>query len=196
MKNKPINQFKQALEQYHLTYKRYFDSKLYEIDSGGCGEFAYLLKQPIDSLISHFELDDKVKVSYVFLEVDSRDIKAIKQTNKKCIKKFNKACELNSDDHILNDILGDFEFNHVMIKLKIGSEYWFLGSSSIYKSYDSLILNEGDISFVSSDFELLNKLVDMNMWSSVFEFSGDRLEAVERIGKPLQIMANNLIKKL
>lgn len=196
MKNKPINQFKQALEQYHLTYKRYFDSKLYEIDSGGCGEFAYLLKQPIDSLISHFGLVGNVKVSYVFLDIDSYDIKTTKQANKKCIKKFNKACELNSDDHILNDILGEFEFNHVMIKLKIGSEYWFLDSSSIYKSYDSLILNEGDISFVSSDFELLNKLVDMNMWSSVFEFSGDRLEAFERIGKPLQIMANNLIKKL
>ena len=30
-------------------------------------------------------------------------------------QEFNKACELNSDDHILNDILGDFEFNHVMI---------------------------------------------------------------------------------
>lgn len=111
-------------------------------------------------------------------------------------QEFNKACELNSDDHILNDILGDFEFNHVMIKLKIGSEYWFLDSSSIYKSYDSLLSNEGDISFVSSDFGLLDKLVDMNMWSSVFEFSGDRLEAIERIGKPLQIMANNLIKKL
>lgn len=196
MKNKPINQFKQALEQYHLTYKRYFDSKLYEIDSGGCGEFAYLLKQPLETLINHFELGDKVKVSYVFLEVDSKDIKAIKQTNKKCIKKFTKACEVDSDLYILNDILGEFEFNHVMIKLKIGSEYWFIDSSSIYKSYDSLILNEGDISFVSSDFELLNKLVDMNMWSSVFEFSGDRLEAIERIGKPLQIMANNLIKKL
>lgn len=196
MKNKPINQFKQALERYFTTYKRYFDSKLYEIDSGGCGEFAYLLKQPLETLINHFELGDKVKVSYVFLEVDSKDIKAIKQTNKKCIKKFTKACELNSDDHILNDILGEFEFNHVMIKLKIGSEYWFLDSNSLYKSYDSLILNEGDISFVSSDFELLNKLVDMNMWSSVFEFSGDRLEAIERIGKPLQIMANNLIKKL
>lgn len=77
-----------------------------------------------------------------------------------------------------------------------GSEYWFLDSSSIYKSYDSLLSNEGDISFVSSDFGLLDKLVDMNMWSSVFEFSGDRLEAIERIGKPLQIMANNLIKKL
>ena len=64
-------------------------------------------------------------------------------------QEFNKACELNSDDHILNDILGDFEFNHVMIKLKIGSEYWFLDSSSIYKSYDSLLSNEGDISFVS-----------------------------------------------
>lgn len=196
MKNKPINQFKQALEQYHLTYKRYFDSKLYEIDSGGCGEFAYLLKQPLETLINHFELGDKVKVSYVFLEVDSKDIKAIKQTNKKCIKKFTKACEVDSDLYILNDILGEFEFNHVMIKLKIGSEYWFLDSNSLYKSYDSLILNEGDISFVSSDFELLNKLVDMNMWSSVFEFSGDRLEAIERIGKPLQIMANNLIKKL
>lgn len=196
MKNTPINQFKQALEQYHLTYKRYFASKLFEIDSGGCGEFAYLLKQPLETLINHFELGDKVKISYVFLEVDSKDIKAIKQTNKKCIKKFNKACELNSDDHILNDILGDFEFNHVMIKLKIGSEYWFLDSSSIYKSYDSLLSNEGDISFVSSDFGLLDKLVDMNMWSSVFEFSGDRLEAIERIGKPLQIMANNLIKKL
>ena len=170
MKNKPINQFKQALEQYHLTYKRYFASKLFEIDSGGCGEFAYLLKQPLETLINHFELGDKVKVSYVFLEVDSKDIKAIKQTNKKCIKKFTKACEVDSDLYILNDILGDFEFNHVMIKLKIGSEYWFLDSSSIYKSYDSLILNEGDISFVSSDFELLNKLVDMNMWSSVFEF--------------------------
>lgn len=196
MKNKPINQFKQALEQYHLTYKRYFASKLFEIDSGGCGEFAYLLKQPLETLINHFELGDKVKVSYVFLEVDSKDIKAIKQTNKKCIKKFTKACEVDSDLYILNDILGDFKFNHVMIKLKIGSEYWFLDSSSIYKSYDSLILNEGDISFVSSDFDLLNKLVDMNMWSSVFEFSGDRLEAFERIGKPLQIMANNLIKKL
>ena len=196
MKNTPINQFKQALEQYHLTYKRYFDSKLYEIDSGGCGEFAYLLKQPLETLINHFELGDKVKVSYVFLEVYSKDIKAIKQTNKKCIKKFTKACEVDSDLYILNDILGDFEFNHVMIKLKIGSEYWFLDSSSIYKSYDSLILNEGDISFVSSDFGLLDKLVDMNMWSSVFEFSGDRLEAIERIGKPLQIMANNLIKKL
>lgn len=196
MKNKPINQFKQALEQYFSTYKRYFDSKLYEIDSGGCGEFAYLLKQPLETLINHFELGDKVKVSYVFLEVDSKDIKAIKQTNKKCIKKFTKACEVDSDLYILNDILGDFEFNHVMIKLKIGSEYWFLDSSSIYKSYDSLILNEGDISFVSSDFELLNKLVDMNMWSSVFEFYQDRGEAIERIGKPLQIMANNLIKKL
>ena len=196
MKNRPINQFKQALEQYHLTYKRYFDSKLYEIDSGGCGEFAYLLKQPLETLINHFELGDKVKVSYVFLEVDSKDIKAIKQTNKKCIKKFTKACEVDSDLYILNDILGEFEFNHVMIKLKIGSEYWFLDSSSIYKSYDSLILNEGDISFVSSDFELLNKLVDMNMWSSVFEFYQDRGEAIERIGKPLQIMANNLIKKL
>lgn len=196
MKNKPINQFKQALERYFTTYKRYFDSKLYEIDSGGCGEFAYLLKQPLETLINHFELGDKVKVSYVFLEVDSKDIKAIKQTNKKCIKKFTKACEVDSDLYILNDILGEFEFNHVMIKLKIGSEYWFLDSNSLYKSYDSLILNEGDISFVSSDFELLNKLVDMNMWSSVFEFSGDRLEAFERIGKPLQIMANNLIKKL
>jgi len=196
MKNKPINQFKQALEQYFSTYKRYFDSKLYEIDSGGCGEFAYLLKQPLETLINHFELGDKVKVSYVFLEVDSKDIKAIKQTNKKCIKKFTKACEVDSDLYILNDILGEFEFNHVMIKLKIGSEYWFLDSNSLYKSYDSLILNEGDISFVSSDFELLNKLVDMNMWSSVFEFSGNRLEAFERIGKPLQIMANNLIKKL
>ena len=196
MKNKPINQFKQALERYFTTYKRYFDSKLYEIDSGGCGEFAYLLKQPLETLINHFELGDKVKVSYVFLEVNSKDIKAIKQTNKKCIKKFTKACEVDSDLYILNDILGEFEFNHVMIKLKIGSEYWFLDSNSLYKSYDSLILNEGDISFVSSDFELLNKLVDMNMWSSVFEFSGDRLEAFERIGKPLQIMANNLIKKL
>lgn len=196
MKNRPINQFKQALEQYHLTYKRYFASKLFEIDSGGCGEFAYLLKQPLETLINHFELGDKVKVSYVFLEVDSKDIKAIKQTNKKCIKKFTKACEVDSDLYILNDILGDFEFNHVMIKLKIGSEYWFLDSSSIYKSYDSLLSNEGDISFVSSDFGLLDKLVDMNMWSSVFEFSGDRLEAIERIGKPLQIMANNLIKKL
>lgn len=196
MKNTPINQFKQALERYFTTYKNYFSNKLYAIDHGGCGEFAYLLKQPLETLINHFELGDKVKVSYVFLEVDSKDIKAIKQTNKKCIKKFNKACELNSDDHILNDILGEFEFNHVMIKLKIGSEYWFLDSNSLYKSYDSLILNEGDISFVSSDFELLNKLVDMNMWSSVFEFSGDRLEAFERIGKPLQIMANNLIKKL
>lgn len=196
MKNRPINQFKQALEQYHLTYKRYFDSKLYEIDSGGCGEFAYLLKQPIDSFISHFGLVGNVKVSYVFLDIDSYDIKTTKQANKKCIKKFTKACEVDSDLYILNDILGDFEFNHVMIKLKIGSEYWFIDSSSIYKSYDSLILNDGDISFVSSDFELLNKLVDMNMWSSVFEFSGDRLEAIERIGKPLQIMANNLIKKL
>jgi hypothetical protein len=196
MKNKPINQFKQALERYFTTYKRYFDSKLYEINSGGCGEFAYLLKQPLETLINHFELGDKVKVSYVFLEVDSKDIKAIKQTNKKCIKKFTKACEVDSDLYILNDILGEFEFNHVMIKLKIGSEYWFLDSNSLYKSYDSLILNDGDISFVSSDFELLNKLVDMNMWSSVFEFSGDRLEAFERIGKPLQIMANNLIKKL
>lgn len=196
MKNKPINQFKQALERYFTTYKRYFDSKLYEINSGGCGEFAYLLKQPLETLINHFELGDKVKVSYVFLEVDSKDIKAIKQTNKKCIKKFTKACEVDSDLYILNDILGEFEFNHVMIKLKIGSEYWFLDSNSLYKSYDSLILNDGDISFVSSDFGLLDKLVDMNMWSSVFEFSGDRLEAIERIGKPLQIMANNLIKKL
>lgn len=196
MKNKPINQFKQALERYFTTYKNYFSNKLYAIDHGGCGEFAYLLKQPLETLINHFELGDKVKVSYVFLEVDSKDIKAIKQTNKKCIKKFTKACEVDSDLYILNDILGDFEFNHVMIKLKIGSEYWFLDSSSIYKSYDSLLSNEGDISFVSSDFDLLNKLVDMNMWSSVFEFSGDRLEAIERIGKPLQIMANNLIKKL
>lgn len=196
MKNTPINQFKQALERYFTTYKNYFSNKLYEIDSGGCGEFAYLLKQPLETLINHFELGDKVKVSYVFLEVDSKDIKAIKQTNKKCIKKFTKACEVDSDLYILNDILGDFEFNHVMIKLKIGSEYWFLDSSSIYKSYDSLLSNEGDISFVSSDFGLLDKLVDMNMWSSVFEFSGDRLEAIERIGKPLQIMANNLIKKL
>lgn len=196
MKNTPINQFKQALERYFTTYKNYFSNKLYEIDSGGCGEFAYLLKQPLETLINHFELGDKVKVSYVFLEVDSKDIKAIKQTNKKCIKKFTKACEVDSDLYILNDILGEFEFNHVMIKLKIGSEYWFIDSSSIYKSYDSLILNDGDISFVSSDFELLNKLVDMNMWSSVFEFSGDRLEAFERIGKPLQIMANNLIKNL
>ena len=186
MKNTPINQFKQALERYFTTYKNYFSSKLYSIDHGGCGEFAYLLKQPLETLINHFELGDKVKVSYVFLEVDSKDIKAIKQTNKKCIKKFTKACEVDSDLYILNDILGEFEFNHVMIKLKIGSEYWFLDSSSI----------EGDISFVSSDFELLNKLVAMNMWSSVFEFSGDRLEAIERIGKPLQIMANNLIKKL
>ena len=196
MKNKPINQFKQALERYFTTYKNYFSNKLYAIDHGGCGEFAYLLKQPLETLINHFELGDKVKVSYVFLEVDSKNIKAIKQINKKCIKKFNKACEVDSDLYILNDILGEFEFNHVMIKLKIGSEYWFLDSNSLYKSYDSLILNEGDISFVSSDFELLNKLVDMNMWSSVFEFSGDRLEAIERIGKTLQIMANNLIKKL
>lgn len=196
MKNTPINQFKQALERYFTTYKNYFSSKLYSIDHGGCGEFAYLLKQPLETLINHFELGDKVKVSYVFLEVDSKDIKAIKQTNKKCIKKFTKACEVDSDLYILNDILGEFEFNHVMIKLKIGSEYWFLDSSSIYKSYDSLLSNEGDISFVSSDFGLLDKLVDMDMWSSVFEFSGDRLEAIERIGKPLQIMANNLIKKL
>lgn len=196
MKNKPTNQFKQALEQYHLTYKRYFDSKLYEIDSGGCGEFAYLLKQPIDSLISHFGLVGNIKVSYVFLDIDSYDIKTTKQANKKCIKKFTKACEVDSDLYILNDILGEFEFNHVMIKLKIGSEYWFLDSSSIYKSYDSLLSNEGDISFVSSDFDLLNRMVDTDIWNDVFEFYQDRGEAIERIGKPLQIMANNLIKKL
>lgn len=98
MKNTPINQFKQALERYFTTYKNYFSSKLYSIDHGGCGEFAYLLKQPLETLINHFELGDKVKVSYVFLEVDSKDIKAIKQTNKKCINKnrvFVEECFFN-----------------------------------------------------------------------------------------------------
>lgn len=196
MENTPIAQFKQALEKYHSTYKKYFKPKLFHIDYGGCGEFVYLLKQPIESLIEHFNLQDQVKLSYVFLDPDSYDIKSVKQENRKCIQRFNKAYKSNVDSCILKDILGSFDFSHVMIKLKIGSSYWFLDNDDLYQSLDSLYNCEGDISFSSKDFDLLNRLIDVDMWNDVFAFYQDREGALEKIGKPLQIMANNLIKKL
>ena len=199
MKNKPINQFKQALERYFTTYKRYFDSKLYEIDSGGCGEFTYLLKQPIETIINHLELQNKVKVSYVFLgyTYDEDDLKHTRKLNRRCIKKFNRGIDKELDEELLNDTMAEFGFSHVMLKIKIGQVIWFLDSDSIFKSIGDLNYNTGyDIVFTSDDFDLLENTTFLNMWNDAFKFSNDPDGAFEKIGKPLQIMANNLIKKL
>lgn len=199
MKNKPINQFKQALERYFTTYKNYFSNKLYAIDHGGCGEFAYLLKQPLETLINHFELGDKVKVSYVFLgyTYDEDDLKHTRKLNRKCIKKFNRGIDKELDEELLNDTMAEFGFSHVMLKIKIGQVIWFLDSDSIFKSIGDLNYNTGyDIVFTSDDFDLLENTTFLNMWNDAFKFSNDPDGAFEKIGKPLQIMANNLIKKL
>lgn len=199
MRNTPITQFKQALEKYHSTYCKYFKSKMYDIDYGGCGVFAYLLKQPIETIINHLGLQDKVKVSYVFLgyTYDEDDLKHTRKLNRKCIKKFNKGLDNELDEELLNDTMAEFGFSHVMLKIKIGQVIWFLDSDSIFKSIGNLNYNTGyDIVFNSDDFDLLENTTFLNMWNDDFKFSNDPDGALEKIGKPLQIMANNLIKNL
>lgn len=194
-----ITQFKQILEKYHSTYDRYFKTKMFDIDYGGCGDFAYLLKQPLQTLIDHFGMSDKVSVSYVFLSYaysqDSLD--QARENNKNCIKKFNKGLVDKLEDQKLKDIMDCFDFCHVMIKIKLGSVSWFLDSDSIHINDKELEEETGKfVVFDSDDFELLKNLNKVDMWNDSYLFHSDFNGALENIGKPLQTMANNLIKKL